>query len=167
MISNEKRLVGALALLAAGAIWISYQAFGNAGLGMTGSIASVCGLVLSAYIALTVGKIRARHLRQVIFKHGHGKLIAHRRNLSTAIKNNDGAHVRQQLARIRAVLVRVALHSEQGERVELFCQTIDSLLASDDQLVALRTHEHLHIIDEQIETLSLQLTEMEWGNDDD
>ncbi len=159
--------ISVLSIVGIGALWLGYSVDSADGVGIAGSIASVAGLIVSAYVALTVRRIRVRYIRQVVFKECLGKLKAHRRNLSSAINNNDGDRVRQQLARVNAVLARIALHVPETLQVEWSDQRFNAVLNSDDLIVAVRANEILYMIDERMETLSLMLTEMEWGDDND
>jgi hypothetical protein len=135
-------------------------------LSVIGSVASLVGLALTVYVAVTVRSIRRRYLRQVVFRECRDKLLTHRKNLSRAVKRESPSGIRMELARVQAGLRRVALHDAAASAVDWSVSGLDTLLQADDRIVLSRVNEVLPRIDGYIETLELRLTELDWGKDD-
>jgi uncharacterized membrane protein YccC len=135
-------------------------------LGIAGSVASIIGLAVTAYVAWAIRKLRRRYIRQVMLKTCLGKLQAHQKNLSSKTTQKNAVAIRQQLSRTRTVLERVALHTQKGSTIKWDISEIEEVLELSDDEIRSRVGDVTPVLDERIERLELDLTELEWGDDD-
>ena len=79
-------------------------------LGVTGSMASIAGLVVSGFVLIGVRKLRQRFARQGMIERCLAILERSRDKLNTGIQSRDAVAVRASLAQIRAAVARLRVH---------------------------------------------------------
>jgi hypothetical protein len=150
--------VAGTASLVGGWMWSRHE-----GVGFVGSVASVVGLVLTAYVALRVDRIRRGYVRQVMLKTCLVRLVERRADLKRAIDRENVPLVRQVLSRISAVLDEVGLHDDGSRDIEWQSEELREVARSNPHLVLARALDALPEVDRRIESLGLVLEEMTWG----
>ena len=135
-------------------------------LGVTGSVASIIGLVVTVYVAWAIRKLRQRYVRQAIYTECLANLQAHLRNLKTARTRKKVSDIRERLGRIQEILGRIAIHDLEQSSVEWPIGEIDRILESRDLEIAVDVAEVIPQVGQRIEKLELMLLELQWGKDD-
>ena len=153
-----------LSILAiAGSIWVHYV-WKDAGIGVVGSYASVVGLILTGYVAVSVRQVKQRYVRRIL-------LDSTFRTLSDRIAEfEDGttaAELRNLAASISQLLTEVSLHLPHDETIESPVEDLKSLFETQDGSKVIAgakvVRPKLAAVVQRIEVLKLK---EDWWRDD-
>lgn len=152
--------------------WWWLNSFPN-GIGLFGSIASVIGLVLTAYVTHAVRQIRGRYVRKVLLKECLNSLNDYRLKLDSGIRQNDFNSVRENISRAIGILNGLGVHVAGNEKIKLeakirvVVQDLESVVSEDNRRILALARTSLSKLQTVTEELKLLLIEHEWGDHND
>ena len=153
-----------LSILAiAGSIGVHYV-WKEAGIGVVGSYASVVGLILTGYVAVSVRQVKQRYVRRILLDSNFRTLsdkIAEFGEESTA----DGLRI--LAASISQLLKEVSLHLPHGVSVELPIEDLKSLSEIRDGRAVLPAAKTVRPkLSAVVQAIEILRVKDDWGRDD-
>ena len=151
-------------LVIAGSIWVHYV-WKEAGIGVVGSYASVVGLILTGYVAVSVRQVKQRYVRRILLDSNFRKLSD--KIAEFGVEEARADELRNLSASICQILREVSLHLPHGVSVELPIEDLKSLSEIRDGRAVLPAAKAVRPkLSAVVQAIEILREKDDWGRDD-
>jgi hypothetical protein len=128
-----------------------------------GSICSIVGLVISAYVAWTIRKIEIAYVRHALIQECASKLSASLKNMNQFMRRSDESRLRQELQKCRVILSEQGVFGNNDTDAANTVAAIEQLLSIQGGRFLAAAAAVVGQISGQLARLELQRTKSQWS----